>query len=237
MRRSRHFVVLAAGVLLAGSSAFTSCTDKYDLDERTPDGWGASIYSWLDDQGNFTNTVRLIEELGYKEVLAKTGSKTLFVADDEAYERFYQNNSWGVSCFDDLSPSQMKLLLFGSMLDNSMQLSVLPSIQGTPPIEGECMRRFASSSVYDSVTVMNAELMPENPYWSYYRSNRDGNMVCLSDNSIVPLLFFIEKQLAKKKITNDDYNFLFNYTTNRQPGDASVNGIKVEEGNIRCSNG
>lgn len=236
LRPCRHLAALAAGVLLVGS-AFTSCIDVYDLDERTPDGWGASIYSWLDEQGNFTNTVRMIDSLGYKDVLAKTGSKTMFVADDEAYERFYQNNSWGVRRFDDLSKSQMKLLIFGSMLDNSMQLSVLPSIQGTPPIEGECMRRYASSSVFDSVTVMNAELMPENPYWQYYRDNRDGNMVCLTDNSVVPLLFFIEKQLAKKRITNDDYNFLFNYTTSRQPGDASVNGIKVEEGNIRCSNG
>ena len=240
LRQSQHLAALAAGVLLVGS-AFTSCTDVYDLDERTPDGWGGSIYNWLDDQGNFTNTVRMIDSLGYKDVLAKTGSKTMFVADDEAYERFYQNNSWGVRSFDDLSKSQMKLLIFGSMLDNSMQLSVLPSIQGTStnpePVEGECMRRYASSSVYDSVTVMNAELMPENSYWQYYRDNRDGSMVCLTDNTVVPLLFFIERQLQNKRITNDDYNFLFNYTTNRQPGDASVNGIKVEEGNIRCSNG
>lgn len=234
-KRNRQ-LLLAAGVLLAGSSAFVSCSDVYDLDERTPAGWGSSIYSWLDEEGNFTNTVRMIEDLGYKEVLAKTGSKTLFVANDEAYERFYQNNSWGVSSYDQLSESQKKLLLFGSMLDNSMQLSMLPSIQGTPPIEGECMRRFASSSVFDSVTVMNAELMPENPYWSYYRDNNK-SIVCMTDNSVVPLLFFIEKQLANKRITNDDYNFLFNYTTDRKPGDASVNGVKVEEGNIRCSNG
>ena len=235
LRHGWRMAALAAGVLLAGGSAFTSCTD-YDLDERTPDGWGSSIYSWLDEEGNFTNTVRMIEDLGYKEVLAKTGSKTLFVADDAAYERFYRNNSWGVSGYEQLSISQKKLLLFGSMLDNSMQLSVLPSIQGNPPVEGECMRRYASSSVYDSVTVFNAELMPDNPYWKYYRDNQK-QMVCMTDNSVVPLLFFIEKQLTNKRITNDDYNFLFNYTTEREPGDASVNGVKVEEGNIRCSNG
>ena len=41
-RRGRH-LMLAAGILLAGGSAFTACSE-YDLDERTPDGWGASIY-------------------------------------------------------------------------------------------------------------------------------------------------------------------------------------------------
>jgi hypothetical protein len=87
-KRSRHLMLAAAGVLLAGGSALLSSCSQYDLDERTPEGWGASIYSWLDEQGNFTNTVRMISDLGYREVLAKTGSKTLFVADDEAYDRF-----------------------------------------------------------------------------------------------------------------------------------------------------
>ena len=67
----------------------------YDLDERTPDGWGASIYSWLDEQGNYTNTVQMIDELGYRDVLAKTGSKTLFVADDEAYAAFLPEQHLG----------------------------------------------------------------------------------------------------------------------------------------------
>ena len=124
--------MLAAGVLLVGGSAFTACSE-YDLDERNPEGWGSSIYSWLDEQGNYTNTVRMIDELGYREVLAKTGSKTLFVADDAAYERFYQNNKWGATSYGKLSLPQKKQLLFGSMLDNSMQLSILPSV--TPSLK------------------------------------------------------------------------------------------------------
>ena len=119
-RRGRH-LMLAAGVLLAGGSGLGSCS-QYDLDEKTPDGWNSSIYSWLDEQGTFTNTVRMIDDLGYRDVLAKTGSKTLFVADDAAYERFYRNNEWGVRSYDQLSTSQKKMLLFGSMIDNSFQV-------------------------------------------------------------------------------------------------------------------
>ena len=62
-------------------------------------------------------------------------------------------------------------------------------------------------------------------------------MVCLTDNSVVPLLFFIEKQLAKKRITNDDYNFVVDDNTRGEPGEASGSNMKVEEGKIRCSNG
>lgn len=231
----RKWSLAVAVGLLAGGSLLTSCSD-YDLDERTPDGWGSSIYSWLDEQGNYTNTVRMIDDLGYREVLAKTGSKTLFVADDAAYERFFRNNPWGVRSYQGLSTSQKKMLLFGSMIDNSMQISTLPSVEGTPPREGECMRRFASSTAYDSVAVLQPAQMPNNPYWQRYRA-AGSPMVCMTDNSTVPLVQFIEKQLSNKHITNEDYNFIYNYTTQREPGDASINGVPVEQGNIKCSNG
>lgn len=231
VRRSRHWL-LAGVVLMAGALGPTSCSE-YDLDKETPAGWGSSIYSWLDEQGNYTNTVRIIDDLSYRNVLGKTGSKTLFVADDAAFERFYANNTWGVKSYKDLSESQKKLLLFGNMIDNSMQLNSLSSVEG--PIEGECMRRFASNTPYDSVMVLNAEQMPDNPYWKRYKEAN--KIVCMGDNSTVPLIHFVEKMLEMKRITNEDYNFLYNYTTNRKAGDASVNGVQVENPNIKCSNG
>ena len=79
----RHWRVAAAAIVLAGGGLMSSCSE-YDLDERTPEGWGSSIYNWLTSQGNFTNSVRMIDDLDYREVLSKTGSNTLFVANDEA---------------------------------------------------------------------------------------------------------------------------------------------------------
>jgi hypothetical protein len=78
--------------------------------------------------------------------------------------------------------------------------------------------------------------MPSNPYWKQYRESGKP-MVCMTDNSTTTILQFIEKQLVNKRITNDDYSFLFNRTANRQPGDASINGVAVSQPNIRCSNG
>lgn len=227
----------AMAVALVGGAFLAGC-QEYDLDERMPDGWGSSIYNWLQEQGNYTNTVRLISDLGYQEVLGKTGSKTVFVADDAAYTAFYKDgaNPWGVRSYEQLTLAQKKLLLFGSMLDNSMQLGSLPSVEGNPPREGECMRRFAASSPYDSVAVLTKDDMPDNPYWRRHRESGKP-MVCMMDNSTVPLVQFIEKQLVNKHITNEDYNFIYNHTVNRQPGDASINGVQVEEPNIKCSNG
>ncbi len=231
-RRGWHGLMLAAAVALSGVGGLTSCT-QYDLDEHTPEGWGSSIYGWLNSQGNFTNTVRMIDDLGYREVLDKTGSKTLFVADDAAFERFFQKNDWGVGSYDKLSTSQKKLLLFGSMIDNSYQVQSLSSTEG--PVEGDCMRRQSSLSIYDSVPVMQKNDIPDAIYWQGYR-DRD-SLVVMHDMTPIPMIHFIERHMANKQITNDDYDFLFNYTTHRNSGDASVNGAQIVEQNIRCLNG
>ena len=234
LRRNRC-KMMAMAVALVGGVALTSC-QQYDLDEKSPEGWGNSIYSWLDEQGNFTNTVRMINDLKYQEVLGKTGSKTLFVADDAAYERFFSNNSWGASRYEDLTEPQKKMLLFGNMLDNSIQLNSLSTIQGNPLKEGQAMRRFSALGEYDTVPILRPQDMPDNKYWKRHRESGK-NMVCLEDGTAVPMLLFLEAQLSNNRITNDDYNFLFNYKTNRKAGDASVNGVDVVEDNIRCANG
>ena len=226
----------AAGALLVACGSLTSCKDEYDLDETTPQGWTTSIYSWLTDKGNYTNTVRLIDDLKYRETLAKTGSKTIFVADDAAYERFFANNPWGVKNYGQLSLPQKKMLLIGNMIDNSIQLNNLSNVEGTPPREGECMRRFTSLAARDSVMLVKPEDMPDNPYWKRFKdANR--SIYCMTDGSEIPMIMFIEKQMQNKRITDDDYYFLFNKKATRKPGDASINGVTVAESNIKCLNG
>lgn len=222
---------LCAAVIAMGG---LSACDGYDLAKEDPSWLGSSIYDYLQSEGKYTNTVQLIDDLGYAEVLAKTGSKTLFVADDDAYARFFQNNRWGVGKYSDLTMAQKKLLLFGSMINNSCQVAYLSSSEG--PTEGDCMRRLTATSEFDTVPVFTPEMMPDNKYWSYYRDH-GRNLVCMTDYSAPPMIHFIEAFLNNKLITNEDCNFLFNYTYERQPGDANVNGIKMVEQNIKCSNG
>lgn len=219
--------------MLIAAGGLSAC-DGYDLAENDPSWLGSSIYDYLKNDGNYTNMVRLIDDLNYSEVLAKTGSKTLFVADDAAFSRFYQTNSWGVHSYDGLSLAQKKLLLYGSMINNSCQVAYLSSSEG--PTEGDCMRRLTATSEYDSVPVLRPSQMPDNPYWASYRES--GNpIVCMSDITAPPMIHFIEAFLTNKLITNEDCNFLFNHQTERQAGDANVNGIMMTEQNIKCSNG
>lgn len=228
--------LLALSLALAGAGGLVSCSE-YDLDEKTPAGWDRSIYSWLDEQGDFTNMVRLIDELNYREVLAKTGSKTLFAADDAAFERFFKNNAWGVKKYEDLTLAQKRKLLFGAMINNSYQVQALSSTPNTSgaPIEGDAMRRNSALEPFDNVQLMTKANMPDGDYWHMYQG-RD-SLVVLHDATAIPMIHFIESHMANKKITNDDYDFLYNYTTHRKSGDASINGAQIVDQNIRCLNG
>lgn len=81
----------------------TGCSG-YDLDERSPAWLGESIYDYLAHDGHYNYTVRLIQGLNYQDVLGRTGSKTLFVADDDAWDRFFKNNVFGAHSYEQALP-------------------------------------------------------------------------------------------------------------------------------------
>lgn len=228
------YPMLLAAVALG---TLSSCQDDYDLDEKLPPNFGMTLMGYLEQNG-YENYRRLVEDLGYQEALSGATLKTLFAANDEAFARFYASNTWGVRSYDDLSLAQKKMLLYSSMLDNSLQIMNLSSTTGTNGVtEGNCMRRATAMSIYDTVPIISYQDMPDNnKAWRYYRENKK-SIVCMKDMSTVPMMFLIEKFLLNNKITNEDVNFLFNHTIDRKSGDAFVNGIKIEEGNLRSANG
>ena len=55
--------------LLFVCAVVQSCRDEYFYDDREPDFIGSSIYDYLDGEGDFTYFLRVINDLGYKDVL------------------------------------------------------------------------------------------------------------------------------------------------------------------------
>ena len=173
-------------LVLAGVMA--SCIDKNEeVDADSKPTWlGESIYAELKNPsghglltGTFTNYLRLIDDLGYDEVLSRTGSKTVFPANDEAFERFFKSNDWGVSSYDQLSEAQKKLLLYSSMLDNALLLGMLPNVSnGTNEVmKGAALKHATNVSITDTVqfiggsgsTEVRPNGMPANhQYWKQY---------------------------------------------------------------------
>lgn len=63
--------LLGVACLLSTCGVTYSCSDDYDLDETKPSFLGQSIYDELNARGNFKTVIRLIDDLGYKDVMQK----------------------------------------------------------------------------------------------------------------------------------------------------------------------
>ncbi|MBQ2123295.1 MAG: hypothetical protein II200_04810 [Bacteroidaceae bacterium] len=136
------------GATLLSTVNFTSCSDDdfhlKDYEDNAPSFLGQSLYHELSRRGNFQTVVKLIEDLEYAEVLSKTGSKTMFVAPDSAWEEFFRNNSWGVSSYEELSKNQKRVLLNNSMLNNAYVMEMLANTEDGG--KNLCLRQITSAS-------------------------------------------------------------------------------------------
>ena len=254
--KNRSGLVRVILSVLVAAAFMWSCRPDFDLDKRFPEWLGTSIYETLDkgfDGHTFKYYVRLIDSLEQKRILAKTGSRTLFVADDEAFERFLAKcplAGYKSIRFEDLTKAQMKMILKGSMLNNVYQVAALSSTstENNGVKLGDCMRKVSTMSEYDSVRLMQQSEMPDSKYWAYVKNNSNRastGIVILEDGTKKPLIMFAPKFLEKNGITADDYNFLFNLSDKygsktkpgRQPDDASVNGVRIMIHNKKCYNG
>lgn len=212
--------LVALSMLITGS--FTqSCTDDYPYDDpgNTPEWLGESIYDFLAgehaDGTTYNNYLAIIDSLGEKEMLSKTGSKTLFVADDAAFERFYQNNRWGVKSVNDLSKAQMKVLLYSAMLNNAYLIDMMSSLPGNPPTESSCLRRTTSLQAVDTIGYYTSDMLPKhrkfNKYWERFRAENGGTGLRLATDATDPMMVhFLRDYMKAKAVTSLDMSIFFN---------------------------
>lgn len=217
-----------------------SCREDYIYDEQEPEWLGESIYDYLVEQGNYTYYVRMIDELDYKDVLSKTGSKTLFVVNDKAFEEFFKlgNNEWGVTSYEQLSRDQKNLILFSSMLNNVFFSDMLGDAPGgEPQNEGMSVRRTSALTASVARRLGRAQF-PNNYYWG--RDFIESDTIFLAqDNTLVPMVVFTNSYLTKNALKGGDYAFITNQpvTYVYNPTDVFINGVRIDSSNIKCKNG
>lgn len=215
-------------LLISANGMLFSCTDDYDLDETTPSFLGKSIFSELNERGNFQTTIRLIQDLDYQDVLDKTGSKTLFVANDDAYKKFFETTTWvdgtgsPVRSYEQLSLAQKKRLLNNAMLNNAYVLEMMANCPDGD--KNMCLRQTGASSATDSVKWWSWDELPliqtEDATWSNYwyrhRNQAAGGMYMAVDASTPMITHFLEGQMKEKDIRHEDVSFILN----KREGDA-----------------
>ena len=246
--------LLAACLLFVGGS-LQSCKDwlddyKYD-DGDEPEWLGESVYKFLKDgtrdkNGNLVHTYEnytaLIDSLGETETLSRTGSNTVFAADDKAFERFFENNPWGVKSVAEMSKSQMKMILYGSMLDNSLLLEVMANTGTGTADEGKCLRREVKFDNLDSVPVVSGASFKEhanwptyNTYWDKLRGKgRKEKLLLAMDGTKPMMVHFLNDFLKRNNVEVSDIDFLFkkNGAGYYKEGDAFLFDRKIVKSDV-----
>jgi hypothetical protein len=172
-------------------SLMWSCSKEYAVSEdEAPEWLGESIYGELQNPkslvGTFTYYMRLADDLGYSEVLSRTGSKTIFPANDDAFNAFFaSDNVFGVHSYEELTVPMKKALLYGSMLDNAILVGGLSNVStsATSYTQGMAIKHATNVSVMDSVSAVQLSEMPTyNPYYDYYKTPRGYHPRSLNSN-------------------------------------------------------
>lgn len=224
--------------------AMASCSKDYFVPEDELPSWlGESIYEELKNpktlNGTFNTYLRLIDDLGYAEVLSKTGSKTVFPANDEAFEAFFRNgnNKFGRSSYEELTNAEKAQLLYGSMLDNAILVSMLSNDENM--LQGQIVKHPTNITLNHSVEPLFPQYMPaNNKYFDYWR-NQGKSINALYDDTKAPLVHFTGEYLLNNDMTveGSDNDFYILTGSEYKDGDVYVFNRKVTQSNVTCQNG
>ncbi|MBR1548091.1 MAG: fasciclin domain-containing protein [Prevotella sp.] len=236
---------LYASLLCIG---ITSCKKDYIVPEGELPSWlGESIYKELEEpkelEGTFTTYCQLIKDLGYEDVLSKTGSKTIFPANDEAFARFFAggNNKFGVSSYSELTHSQKAELLFSTMLDNAILVGTLSNKQNSAGnmLQGQLVKHATNMRLSYSVAQFAAQDWPaNNKYFDAKRADHS-TIQAVFDNTVAPMVHFTGEYMLNNNmtVTGDDSDFKILTGHDYVDGDAYIFDRKVIKGDVVCQNG
>ena len=236
-------IFLYASLLCIG---LTSCEKDYLVPEGELPSWlGESIYKELQEskqlQGTFNTYRQLVDDLNYAEVLGKTGSKTIFPANDEAFERFFKdgNNKFGASSYADLTYAQKAELLFSTMLDNAILVGTLSNKQNSAGkmLQGQMVKHPTNMRLTYAVTQFPAENLPaNNKYFSRFKNN---GMLAVFDNTVAPMVHFTGEYMLNNNmtVTGSESDFEILTGSPYEDGDAFVFDRKVIVSDVVCQNG
>lgn len=250
-------------ILLAVSGVTSSCKDEYLLDDEKPSWLGSSIYEKL-QKGQYSYYMKLLADpdvnnaedadnnRGWIDVLSKTGSKTLFVANDDAWEKFFQDNAlldksdpWSnATSYKNLSAAQKKLLLHTSMLNNAIVSENLSSSGGGTSARGELLRRNTDVETTDTITYISGDDLPvnyniahkEKDLWKRFRTENGGKGIYLvTDSTPSMMIHFTNEYLARNQITSEDFRIFANQE--RATRDVHIYNHRVLKQDDVCENG
>lgn len=211
--------------------AFSACKKEYNTFYSRPDNLAKPIYQQLQERGNFTQLLALIDKAGYKETLSSAGYWTLFAPHDSAFKLFYtDNNLSGVSAIDD---KRARDIVTFCLVYNAYEQNRIADFQSnTGWVENGAFRRRTANytGVYDATNNQGQNIKA-------IASNRNNNGLIHfvdGDNNNKHIPIFEKGFMTAKGLTASDYQYFYPRSTFTG---FNVAEAKVTQTDIAAENG
>lgn len=228
MKRFQLFQIAIVALVLFGIFGCSENQDRYE----DPPWLGGSSIETLEEKGNYTIFLTLMEKAGQKSTIEKTLS-TLFVPNDEAFNAYFQ--SIGVASVDGLSDAQATNLFNLHLLPNGRSKFQLiyeylwSELQGP---NGEYAGLFFRKPT-KSTSILYKEVVPE-----YYQDAklRGKELTMYTGEKLVPLFSkdYFEDFFGDPN--GSDYTFMYPESNWSEYG-LNWGNAAVTESEVRTSNG
>lgn len=224
-------ILLAGSVCCIFAATITSCSDVFDdMEGKNPSWLGENIYDYLKQRGDCQNFLRLIDDDGLTSTMQLTGSNTVFFANDDAFNRFYQNNTIGIHSYEQIPQSLKKLFLRFGVIENAQLIERLSQSDNGETL----LRRTTNMEVLDTVPQVEASALPDNEYFANLKK-KGQKVKLLQDGTQWTLVQFFPNVMKEKNISDEDFQFITKSNASTQ--NAYLYSTPITQQDIVCKNG
>jgi len=207
MLKPNAFVVLLMMVLSFG------CKKKeWDAFYGRPDDLAPPIYQVLEQRGNFTTLLQLIDKSGYKQTLnTGAGYWTFFAPNDAAFDAYFKSGKYtGIAAIDSSTARAMvQYMLIYNKFSSSRLDDYQASENNTGWTENEAFRRRTAyyTGFYNDVSTQGPIVaIADNR--NNLSTSLTGNYVP-SDYNNKYITYFKDDYFANSTLTASDYNYFY----------------------------
>lgn len=199
--------------LLTACLLLASCKKKFDEYYERPDNLAPAIYQQLQDKGNFTKFLALIDKAGYKETLGAAGYWTLFAPSDSAFNADADFKAYlaakGFSGPEAMDAATAQSIVQYLLVYNAFNLDRIDDYQantGWVPNQAFKRRTAYYTGFYNDTTAAGQTITAlasnrNNAGQATYYNTADNN------NKYIP--FFTKDYFALRGLTASDYNYFY----------------------------
>lgn len=212
--------------------------EAFDNYYSRPDDLESPIYTRLEEEGRFSQFRRLIEKAGYMETLNQAGYWTLFAPNDDAVNRFLQEQNYAT--VEDVPDTVAEQIVRYALVYNAFQTNHISDYQSNLGWEeGMGFRR--RTAYYDGFRKEKVKINGTEREVVVGASNRNNVSVSFGtpyyvdgDNNNKYVTYFHEKYRQFNSLSADDYNFFYPSTP---ASDFHFMGGSVSKADIIAENG